>query len=142
MNIVNNDNIGSAYTNGVGENTMTLGDKIDAYADQRQRITKSEQILNKLKKEEQALKASLLTDLEALGLDKASGKKATVSVKKEEIPKVTDWDKVNAYMKANDAHYLLARSLVPLHWRAEVADKGPIEGISIFSKTKMNYRKI
>ena len=80
---------------------LPLGKLIDAITDNREKQRKLNDQLKVLKDEYDTLEETIKQRLDAEGMDKATGKKATVSISKVVVANVKDWDKFYALIKTS-----------------------------------------
>ena len=78
---------------------MTLGQLIDRLDDTREKKRKLNEEIKKLDAQYGELEEQIKERLAAEGMDKATGKKATVSLSEEVVANVKDWDALCAYVK-------------------------------------------
>ena len=96
---------------------MELGPAIDMlYETRQQRLELTKQV-DDLKARESVLKEELLTLLHEIGLEKASGMRATVGVRRITVPIITDWEEVHNYIRINDRFDLIQKRLSAPAWR-------------------------
>jgi hypothetical protein len=96
---------------------MELGPAIDMlYETRAQRLALTKEV-DELKAHESVLKEELLTLLHEIGLEKASGQKATVGVRRLTVPIITDWEEIHKYIKENDRFDLIQKRLSAPAWR-------------------------
>lgn len=120
-----------------------LGTNIDKLSAIRENIREYEAKIKVLQEEKSKLEELVLSQLNELGLDKATGQKATVSITTTEVPSVQDWDKFHSYILRNKAFYLLERRAAVAAWREEVKSRSkPIPGVESFTKTTLNLRSL
>lgn len=96
---------------------MTLGEAIDALYQARAKRLAAAKEVKELQVLETAAKAEVFQQLKDAGLEKASGKLATAGITKDDIPFITDWEKVHEYIKENDRFDLLQRRINVVAWR-------------------------
>ena len=76
-----------------------------------------------------------------MGLDRFAVGKLTFSISSNVVGNVEDWDAVHAYIKENDAFYLLQRRLSNAPYK-EILDSGAsLPGVVPFTKRSLNMRK-
>ena len=96
---------------------MELGEIIDRlYATRASRLDLMK-LADELKATETQLKEEILNLLENIGLEKASGKIATVGIRRNEIPLVTEWEEIHQFIKTTDRFDLLQKRLSAPAWR-------------------------
>jgi len=83
-----------------------LIDKLNAYREEKRAITEK---LNDIEGKYKVLEAQIKGRLSEEGMDKATGKAATVSLSEVVVGNVTDWEKVYALIHKNKAYYLLQK---------------------------------
>ena len=102
---------------------MPIGDKIDKLYELRAiRLDLSREV-DEMKAKEVAMKQDIMDELDAVGLAKATGQKATAGRTCKIQPTVLDWDQVFDYIKNNDAFDLVQRRISNLAWK-ERLDSG------------------
>ena len=131
--------------------TPTIGsliDKLVAVRDKRRALAEQDK---ELAKEVEQLTASILAQLEAQGMDKASSKKATASISHVTVANVTDWEKFHTFVKKTGFFHLLQRRVSDPSYREVVelaqSDKKMAKaladaGVESFVKTNLNLRAI
>jgi len=96
---------------------MELGEIIDRlYATRQARLELMKQA-DECKATETQLKEEILDILSSIGLEKASGKTATVGIRRNEIPLVTEWEEIHQFIKTTDRFDLLQKRLSAPAWR-------------------------
>ena len=88
------------------------------------------------------LEEGLITALQSEGLDKSTGKKASVSVTSTVKPKVADWDLFYGYIHRMKYYHLLERRPSVTGCRELFETKGKIPGVEPFTKTTLNLRAL
>ena len=116
---------------------MTLGQLIDRLDDTREKKRKLNEEIKKLDAQYGELEEQIKERLAAEGMDKATGKKATVSLSEEVVANVKDWDALCAYVKKTGYFHLFQRRVSNPAFR-ELAAKKPVPGLEPF--TKINLR--
>ncbi len=84
----------------------------------------------------------LMERLEAEGLDKASGSKATVSVSTNTVANVDDWDAFWAYIIKNKFTHLLQRRVSDPAYRELLEAGKKVPGVQPFVKRTLNVRSL
>ena len=78
---------------------------------------------------------------DSLGLDRFAVGKLSFSISEQVVGNVEDWEQVYAYIKANDAFYLVQRRLANAAYK-ELLDTGDgLPGVVPFTKRSLNMRK-
>lgn len=129
----------------------TLGsliDKLVAVREKKRKLAEEEKVLNK---ELEELQATVLARMSAEGTDKASSKKATVSISTVTVANVTDWDKFWNFIHKNKFNHLLQRRVSDPAYRElmelsqsdkKLAKQLAEAGVESFVKTNLNLRAI
>ncbi len=118
-------------------NTGTLIDKVIDLRAKRLALEKS---VDKLKSEEASIKDKIVSGLLKQGLERATGKKGTLSYKTVAVGHVNDWDAFYKYVKRTNSFELLERRIAQSVLREVVTDKrrkNP-DGVQIGSVVKVN----
>jgi len=99
--------------------------------------------LSKAKEVKTDLESRLLESMEAQGTDTASYSGASVSITRVIVPLVTEWDEFYAYIRKNDAFYLLERRPASVAYRdlLEATDGEAIPGVSSYERVGISMRK-
>lgn len=96
---------------------MTQGNLIDQIFELRERIRELDRQSQSLKDEKTTLEDQLLKDLDAQGVQSVSGRRATASISENIVPSIEDWDSFHAFIRKNNAFYLLQRRANPAPYR-------------------------
>lgn len=83
----------------------------------------------------------LMETMEREGVDKSTGKLATVSISESVSANVVDWDVFGAYVIKNKYLHLLQRRISDPAARELFETKGKIPGVEPFTKRRLNLRK-
>ena len=114
-------------------------DKIWAVREEKRRL---EEQAKEASERISELEAQLFEQLEAQGLDKATGSKASVSITTSVVADVQDWDAVWPYIAKTKAWHLVQRRLSDPAYR-ELLDMGKkVPGVQPFTKRKLNVRTL
>ena len=110
----------------------------------RAKIREYEVEIKHLDEHKRALEELVLAQLDDLGIDKASGAKASVAVSEKTVPTVKDWDAFYTYILRKKAFHLLERRPAVAAWREEVESrKGDlVPGTESFVKRTLNLRSL
>lgn len=97
--------------------------------------------------EDKALKAEfdevseeVLQLLDEMGSESVKTGYASMSVKRENVPNITDWDQFYQFVKDQDALYLLQKRLSAAAWREQLELSGEVPGTEPFEKVTLNLR--
>lgn len=96
------------------------------------------QITNKM----DVVERQLLERMDADGITKATGKKATVSVSELIRPNVQDWDAFYAYIHRNKYYHLLERRPSVSGCNELFEKKGNVPGVVPYTQRRINMRAL
>ncbi len=122
----------------------SIGTMIDKLYTMRETRIAAQRVVDDNKKDEALLRQQIIEVLKEQGLNGARGVIATGSIKKEDVPKLSNADKFFAYVKKNDAWHLLHKRIAVEAWR-ELHEAGkkvpgvealPVEDLSLSKATK------
>lgn len=88
----------------------------------------------------ESLEIELMAQMDAQGLDKSSGGKASVTVYDSVKPQVVDWDAFHRWIKRHDAFYMLEKRPSVTACREVFESKGKIPGVVPFIKRQVLLR--
>lgn len=122
----------------------TLGASIDSLQKQREKVRKLSKELDTLKEALKADEAKVMEMLQEQGMDKATGKLATVSISESQVPSVQDWDAFYKFIGRNKAWYLLQRrtNAAPYRELLETRRGRKIPGVETVTKHTLNLRSL
>ncbi|KII34895.1 hypothetical protein NL64_06455 [Pseudomonas fluorescens] len=125
--------------------TTTTKQRLDDLATTRDTLREQKRALEAQVKDIDAALAGNETDIieiaDEMGLDRFAVGKLTFSISSQIVGNVEDWDAVHAYIKKNDAFYLLQRRLSNAPYK-EILDSGDsLPGVVPFTKRSLNMRK-
>lgn len=126
----------------VADRLLPLGGQIDELHNLREQKRELEAKVTEIETRITAAQEALLERLEEDGVDKASGKKATVSISSSTVGNVTDWDALNKYIKKTGFFHLYQRRLSDPAVRELFEQKGSIPGVQPFTKKRLNLRSL
>lgn len=119
-----------------------IGPAIDKLHALRESKRALEEKIKDIESEYGQLEEALLGKLKADGVDKATGKSATVSITSSVTASVVDWDKLHAFIKKTGNTQLYYRRVSDPAYRELLETKGVVPGIQPFTKTKLNLRNL
>jgi len=119
-----------------------LGTYINELSEIRQERKELESQVSDLVKRYNELKALVIEELDRIGLDKASGDLASVSISETEVPTVKDWTKLMRFIKRENALYLFERRLSKSGWQelVETRKGRSLPGVESYIKRDLNLR--
>lgn len=121
--------------------TPSLGLQIDALFKLRERLREIQQQEKDQSELIGAAETVLMETMEREGVDKSTGKLATVSISEVVTGNVVDWDALWAYIYKNKFGHLLQRRVSDPAVRELFETKGKVPGVEPFTKRKLNLRK-
>jgi len=119
----------------------SLGVQIDALFNLREKLR---EIQAKEKEQLELIAAAEIVLMETMGregVDKSTGKLASVSISETVTGNVVDWDSFGAYVLKNKYLHLLQRRVSDPAIRELFETKGKVPGVEPFTKRKLNLRK-
>lgn len=119
-----------------------IGLQIDALYKLKQELADHQAKEEAIKLKISEAEAKLMETMEAQGVDKSTGKTATVSISETLTGNVTDWDTFGAYVIKNKALHLLQRRISDPAIRELFSLKGSVPGVEPFTKKRLNVRKV
>ena len=121
---------------------MTQGQLIDKLYELREQIRELDRQSQALKDEKSAIEDTLLKELDAQGVQSVSGRKATASISENLVPSVEDWDSFHAFIRKNNAFYLLQRRANPAPYRELMEQRRgrKIPGVTTVTLRTLNLR--
>lgn len=120
----------------------SLGLQIDALFKLREKLR---EIQDEEKAQQALISAAevvLMETMEREGVDKSTGKFATVSIGSSISGNVVDWDMFGAYILKNKYLHLLQRRVSDPAIRELFESKGSVPGVEPFTKKRINLRKV
>ena len=120
----------------------TIGSRIDALNQLREDKRALEEKIKVIEGSYHELEEALMEDLKTQGMDKATGKKASVSVSSTVVGNLVDDKAFFAYVKRTGYFHLLQRRLSDPAIRELLESKGSIPGVEPFVKKRLNLRTL
>lgn len=120
--------------------SISIGPTVDKLFELRENKRALEAKIKFIETEYAELEEQLMAKLEAEGSDKGAGKKATVSITRNVIGNVTDWEKFNAYVKKTGFFHLYQRRLSDPAVRELFEQGKKVPGCEPFTKARLNLR--
>ena len=118
-----------------------LGLQIDALFKIREELRANQEIEKKIQARISEAELVLMETMEQQGVDKSTGKLATVSISETVTGNVTDWDAFWTYVYKNKFGHLLQRRISDVAIREIFETKRQVPGVEPFTKRKLNLRK-
>lgn len=120
----------------------SIGASIDKLFALREKKRAHEKSISDIEKEIALMEIDLMLLMKAEGVDKATGKKASVSITTNIRPNVTDWDAFYAFIHRWKYYHLLEKRPSVTGCRELFETKGMIPGVVPFSKETLNLRTV
>ena len=117
---------------------LELGEIIDSLATCKAEKEDLEAKLSDVKKEIQAHKNEIMARLKESKTESAAGKRLSVRLSSLVVPTVEDWDAFIAWVKREDAWYLLQRRINSTPFRELLAADECPDGLKPFTKEDIN----
>jgi hypothetical protein len=121
---------------------MTLGAAIDALWAQREKKRKLEAQVKEVEAAIADSEAKVMEMMDGEGVEKTTGKKASVSITTSIVPQCEDWDLFYEYIRKNKYFHLLERRPSVTGCRELFETKGKIPGVLPITKRKLNLRTV
>jgi hypothetical protein len=119
-----------------------VGTAIDDLWKLREEKRKAELLVTEIEAKIEALQEVLMEELGKAGLDKATGKQASVSISSGVVANVEDWTVFWAYVAKTKNFQLIQKRVSDTAYR-ELLDMGrTIPGVSPFTKRRLNLRTL
>lgn len=120
----------------------TPGADIDALFKLREKKRKLEASIKDLEGQASLIEERLMESMDKDGIDKMTGRKASVSISTTTVANVEDWDAFLAFVYKNKAGHLLQRRVSDPAWREMVEIKKAVPGTQPFTKKRLNLRAV
>lgn len=118
-----------------------IGLQIDALFKLREELQARQAKVTEQEEKIAAATEVLMKTMEELGVEKTSGKLATVSISETVTGNVKDWDAFLAYVYKNKYGHLLQRRVSDPAIRELFEKNRAIPGVEPFTKKRLNLRK-
>lgn len=119
----------------------TLGSLANQRYVLRERRLKLQEQIKELKEREEELEGRIFHALREAGVTSARGSKATVSIKREEVPTIEDFDAFFAYAKRKGNSDLLPKRVSTTAWRARMQEGKTVPGVKGFTRVSLQVTK-
>ena len=120
----------------------TPGSDIDALFELREKKRSLEAAVKDLDGQASLVEERLMETMAKNGLDKATGKLASVSISSNTVANVEDWDAFLAYIYKNKLGHLLQRRVSDPAYRELLEAKKAVPGVQPFTKRRLNLRVV
>jgi len=119
-----------------------LGLQIDALYKLKEELRAHQEVEKGIQERIAAAEAKLMETMEAEGVEKSTGKLATISISETVTGNVTDWGVFWGYILKTKNTQLLQRRVSDPAIRELFALKSSIPGVEPFTKKRLNVRKV
>lgn len=119
-----------------------VGSAIDDLWKLREEKRQAEEKVKEIEAKIEALQEVLLEELGKQGLDKATGKNASVSVGNTVVANVQDWDALWGYITKTKNFQLVQKRVADAAYRELLEMGRTIPGVSPFTKRRLNLRSL
>ena len=127
----------------VGKRLPSLGIQIDALYQLKEELRVIQATEAAKKEEIEAANVVLMETMQREGVDKSTGKRATVSISENQVANVTDWDALWAYVFKHKVTQMFQRRVSDPAVREIIELKGKAPpGIEMYPKKTLNVRKL
>jgi|TARA_R100000900_G_scaffold59933_2_gene48358 hypothetical protein len=119
---------------------QTIDNLLDTLTSTRGEIKALQEVEKKLKSRQRELEATLMTRLDQQGIDRVGNEVCTVSLKKEIVPTVEDWDKVQQHVRDTGQFELLQKRMSATAYRELRTMNLDVPGVKPTELTRINFR--
>lgn len=120
----------------------SLGGLIDSIWQEREKKRALEADIKAIEGNIADMETKLIERMDKEGVDKSTGKTASVSISENVIPQTEDWDAFIEYVIKSKQGHLVERRPATLACRELWEKKGKIPGLVPFTKRKVNIRTL
>ena len=120
----------------------TLGSLIDGIWELREQKRALEAQVKKVEEDIASKEAALIERMDKEGVDKSTGRMASVAISENVVPQTVDWDLFFAYVIKTKQGHLVERRPSVTGCRELWEQKGKIPGLVPFIKRRVNVRTL
>lgn len=121
--------------------SITISDLIDELNDVRERKRDLNAQLKDIDEQYKELERQILEHMDSAGTELVASSRTRVSVQRQTVPSVTDWDAFEEYVKDNDALFLFERRVASKPWRELYESGEEVPGTEAFERRSLSLRK-
>ena len=118
----------------------TINKLLDELHETRGKIKELQEKERTLKAVQRDLEFSLVVQLEEQGVDIVGNEACTVSIKKEIVPTVEDWDQVHQHIIDTKQFELLQKRMSAVAYRELLTMNMHVPGVKATELTRINFR--
>lgn len=131
-----------AATLATPKSKTSVGALIDSLYQLRESKRKLEDEIKGIATQFSALEEQLMEKLDAEGMDKATGKLASVSISSSVAADVEDWETFYGFIKKTGYFHLLERRVSSAAYRELLEAGKKVPGVQPFTKKRLNLRVV
>jgi len=120
----------------------TPGADIDALWELREKKRKLEASIKDIEGQASIIEERLMENMGQSGVDKMTGKSASVSITSGVVANVQDWDAFGAYILKNKLLHLFQRRVSDPAYRELLESGKKVPGVEPFTKKRLNLRSL
>jgi len=118
----------------------TINKLLDELSDVRGQVKSLQEQERELKRRQSDIEFSLVSQLEDQGVDRVGNNVCTVSIKKEIVPTVEDWDQVHQHIIDTKQFELLQKRMSSVAFRELLTMGMNVPGVKPTELTRINFR--
>tara|TARA_R110002096_G_C14342583_1_gene702332 strand:+ start:28 stop:405 length:378 start_codon:yes stop_codon:yes gene_type:complete len=118
----------------------TINELLDDLYSIRTEVKSLQEQENELKRSQRELEATLMTKLDQQGVDRVGNDVCTVSLKKEIVPTVEDWEAVQRHVRDTGQFELLQKRMSAVAYRELRSMNLDVPGVKATELTRINFR--
>ena len=118
----------------------TINELLDDLYSIRTEVKSLQEQESELKRSQRELEATLMTKLDQQGVDRVGNDVCTVSLKKEIVPTVEDWEAVQRHVRDTGQFELLQKRMSAVAYRELRSMNLDVPGVKATELTRMNFR--
>ena len=119
---------------------QTIDNLLDTLPSTRGEIQALQEVEKKLKSRQRELEVTGMVRLDQQGIDRVGNEVCTVSLKKEIVPTVEDWDKVQQHVRDTGQFELLQKRMSATAYRELRTMNLDVPGVKPTELTRINFR--
>lgn len=119
-----------------------IGTLVDKLYSLRQERFKLQRRVDELKKEESEIQEYLISEIPKSNSIGVSGHQARVQIVKKQVPTVTDWDSLYAYISSTENYQLLQRRLNTAAYTELIESGEELKGVGLTQIVNLSINKI
>ncbi len=118
----------------------TINELLDDLYSIRTEVKSLQEQESELKRSQRELEATLMTKLDQQGVDRVGNDVCTVSLKKEIVPTVEDWEAVQRHVRDTGQFELLQKRMSAVAYRELRSMNLDVPGVKATELTRINFR--